>query len=146
MCRLYMWSQGLLDSLQQDMAVKNLIFLMTFSGAYTMYTNTITRDWNKREILTFPFVLKYPSRERQFALLRVVFVASHLAIAAVLTYVLAVGEDDVTWYANLGLDAVLCLVFLVYARNIHIKAVSALSGYMYASILTIYYILLVGCS
>lgn len=43
--RIYMWSKGQLDALQQDMAIKNVVFLITFSGAYSMYTNTITRQW-----------------------------------------------------------------------------------------------------
>lgn len=43
--RIILWIRGQLDSLQQDMCIKNLLFLMAFYGAYDMYQNTITREW-----------------------------------------------------------------------------------------------------
>jgi hypothetical protein len=125
--RIYMWSHGLLDALQQDMAVKNIIFLITFSGAYSMFTNTIDRDWNARELLTSPIVLKYPSREKQMLYLRYGFVASYLTIGALLSSILIstqAGQGGLGYIANILVDAILCGVFLVYARWVHKKAVS----------------------
>jgi len=50
--RLTLWAQGRLDTLpiQQEMALKNLLFLASMSGAYSYYVNTTARDWNSREI------------------------------------------------------------------------------------------------
>jgi hypothetical protein len=43
--RIALWSQGKLDSLQQEMALKNIFFLASFSGALDMFTNSIERQW-----------------------------------------------------------------------------------------------------
>jgi hypothetical protein len=43
--RVILWSRGQLDSLQQDMAIKNFLFLVACSGAYDMYINTVQRNW-----------------------------------------------------------------------------------------------------
>lgn len=43
--RIILWSRGQLSALQQDMAIKNVMFIMACSGAYDMYDNTITRNW-----------------------------------------------------------------------------------------------------
>jgi hypothetical protein len=48
--RATLWVRGQLDSLQQDMCIKNILFLSAFYSAYDMYQNTITREWY--EILT----------------------------------------------------------------------------------------------
>lgn len=121
--RIYMWSRGYLDALQQDMAIKNLIFLITCSGAYSMYTNTITRNWNNRELLTFPCRVRKPARVRQLYYLRILFVITHLTLASLLTYVLVVVDDDaLTWITNLAFDIILCVIFLVYANCIYVKA------------------------
>jgi hypothetical protein len=43
--RVSLWVSGKLDSLQQEMAIKNIFFLVAFSGAYGMYKNSIERQW-----------------------------------------------------------------------------------------------------
>lgn len=43
--RVSLWISGKLDSLQQEMAIKNIFFLASFSGAYGMYKNSIERKW-----------------------------------------------------------------------------------------------------
>lgn len=43
--RVSLWVSGKLDSLQQEMAIKNIFFLASFSGAYGMYKNSIERQW-----------------------------------------------------------------------------------------------------
>ncbi len=43
--RLVLWVRGDLSSLQQDMCLKNILFLMAFYSAYDMYSSTITRAW-----------------------------------------------------------------------------------------------------
>jgi hypothetical protein len=49
--RLTLWFQGMLTSLQQDMAIKNIMFVIACSGAYDMYNNTIDRNWQVFEIM-----------------------------------------------------------------------------------------------
>lgn len=43
--RVALWISGKLDPLQQEMAIKNIFFLASFSGAYGMYQNSIERKW-----------------------------------------------------------------------------------------------------
>ena len=43
--RVILWAQGRLNLLQQEMALKNFLFLLSMSGAYDMYTSTIHRNW-----------------------------------------------------------------------------------------------------
>jgi hypothetical protein len=50
--RLTLWVRGQLEEqpIQQEMALKNILFLASMSGAYSYYMNTTARDWNSREI------------------------------------------------------------------------------------------------
>jgi hypothetical protein len=43
--RIILWTRGQLNTLQQEMLIKNILFLVAVSGAYDMYTNTETRHW-----------------------------------------------------------------------------------------------------
>eukprot|EP01031_Cornospumella_fuschlensis_P032399 gene32399-39179_t len=119
--RIYLWSEGKLDALQQDMAVKNFVFLVTFSSAFYMCGYTVTRNWNSREVLTYPVKLYYPSRETQFVCLRYLFIASYLSISIALTCMLAEVTGNNHWFANIVFDVIFCLGFYIYARNINRK-------------------------
>lgn len=123
--RIYLWGKGTLDPLQQDMAIKNIFFLCTFSGAYDMFHNSIARDWNSRDILTFPIVLRYPKRLQQLQFCRWGFAVSYLLIGILLSYILIkVSPDSNKWVANIILDIFLVAIFIRYFKNAHIKAVS----------------------
>ena len=43
--RITLWSRGRLNTLQQEMVFKNLLFLSSVYSAYSMRINTIARDW-----------------------------------------------------------------------------------------------------
>ena len=43
--RTALWSEGKLDALQQDMCIKNYMFLSTFLGAYYNFENTSKLEW-----------------------------------------------------------------------------------------------------
>ncbi len=43
--RVILWAKGQLNTLQQEMVLKNFLFLIACSGAYDMYTCTTTRNW-----------------------------------------------------------------------------------------------------
>lgn len=43
--RLVLWSNNQLDALQQDMAIKNILFITACASAYTMFTTAKQRDW-----------------------------------------------------------------------------------------------------
>lgn len=43
--RTALWSQGKLDALQQDMCIKNYLFLSTAMGAYYNFQNTSKKEW-----------------------------------------------------------------------------------------------------
>ncbi|RYH20483.1 hypothetical protein EON65_23325 [archaeon] len=122
--RIYLWSEGKLDALQQDMAIKNIVFLITFSSAFYMCGYTVTRDWNTREVMSYPIKLYYPSRETQLVWLRYLFILSYLSIAISLTYMLIEVTSNNRWLANIFFDIIFCLGFYFYAENIHRKEVT----------------------
>lgn len=43
--RTVIWSNGHLDALQQDMCIKNYLFLSTVAGAYYNFQNTSKKEW-----------------------------------------------------------------------------------------------------
>ena len=43
--RIAIWATVDLDQLQQDMTIKNILFMMSFGGAYRMLHNTVDRNW-----------------------------------------------------------------------------------------------------
>ena len=43
--RIVLWSEDKLDSLQQEMALKNILFLSSVYTAYGFRINTVKRDW-----------------------------------------------------------------------------------------------------
>jgi len=119
--RSVLWGQGRLDSLQQDMCIKNFLFLGTVAGAYFNYKNTVTKEWNARELIDYPILIKIPRRIVQLAVSRWTFAVSYLLVAGLLTYTLieVTGHTNY-WVANLILDAVLVGLFLLYAKNAYI--------------------------
>ena len=123
--RTFLWIRGELNALQQEMALKNYLFLIACSNAYFMYTCTTSLDWNSR-LLDFTFFqVKYPKRELQLIMLRWGFIASYMAISISLSVILVnTSVDSDKWTANIAIDAILALIFLIYCRNIHIKSVS----------------------
>ena len=55
--RTVIWSQGHLDALQQDMCIKNYLFLSSVASAYYNYQNTSKKEWYCSDI--FIVVLCY---------------------------------------------------------------------------------------
>ena len=43
--RIALWSKGLIDVIQQEMAIKNILFLSAVYSAYIVRNSTIYRDW-----------------------------------------------------------------------------------------------------
>lgn len=43
--RVLLWSRGQLNALQQEMTIKNFLFLSTFYSAYYMRVSADNRDW-----------------------------------------------------------------------------------------------------
>jgi len=113
--RVILWSQDRLDLLQQEMALKNFLFLLSMSGAYDMYSSTIHRNWNSRDIF---LCIKYPLRSTQLQLCRWFFVVSYLLIAGLLSAILVVASPgSIRWFANLIIDIVLCVIFIFYCGD-----------------------------
>jgi hypothetical protein len=105
--RIILWSRGQLDSLQQDMAIKNLLFITTIYGAYSMWmsvkvsSNSLQlilggysefhvffqeRYWNDRDLGMFGWQI--PSREAQLEIFRYSFVFFYLLEGLLLTIIL----------------------------------------------------------
>ena len=126
--RVILWSRHELNALQQEMLIKNFLFLAACSSAYDMYTCTITRNWNSRVLDFTFFTVKYPPREKQLWWYRWAFIVCYMTISVCLTIILVnVSPDTNKWTGNIAMDIILCLIFIFYCENIFIKAVSLFS-------------------
>lgn len=120
--RLVLWSDGKLNALQQDMAIKNVMFLGLVGFAISNFLNTTSRRWNNRQLLKWPFMLFYPNRDTQLEITRWTFSVAYLVTASFLTVVLMdVTDSSGTWGVNLAVDGFLVLIFLVYCKNVYVK-------------------------
>ena len=81
--RVSLWLRGLLNLTQQEMMIKNLLFLVSVISAFLMINNLKSRKWNRRDLI--PGVLRKPSREMQKEIARWAFVLSYLVVAGILT-------------------------------------------------------------
>eukprot|EP00601_Ochromonadales_sp_CCMP2298_P015213 CAMPEP_0173230332 /NCGR_PEP_ID=MMETSP1142-20121109/7702_1 /TAXON_ID=483371 /ORGANISM="non described non described, Strain CCMP2298" /LENGTH=911 /DNA_ID=CAMNT_0014159431 /DNA_START=16 /DNA_END=2751 /DNA_ORIENTATION=+ len=118
--RTVLWSQGKLDTLQQEMCLKNYLFLASFAGAYYSFQNTTNKEWNARELLEWPLVVKIPRRSVQLEALRWTFAVSYLLISVLLSVVLLSVMHPNGPVANIILDCVLIIVFFKYTKNAHV--------------------------
>jgi len=139
--RIYLWTKGQLDVLQKEMALKNVLFLLSVEGAYDMWMNSTTRAWNSREI---GCGVKYPDREVQLRYLKWTFVVFYVLEGILLSLVLLNAKDwdcmhglhdsvsgkekecssGKEWVANIALDLILVAVFLLYCSNTHVQSVN----------------------
>ncbi len=69
--------------------------------------------------------LQFPNRATQVDICRWVFVVSYLLIGCLMSLILIqVSPDRQRWVANIGFDILLSVVFVIYCKNVHVKAVS----------------------
>ena len=120
MCiRIYLWSKGMLDTLQIEMAVKNCMFLFQIYSAADMYFVVNRRDWNARAI---GCGLQYPSRERQLDFMRWAFIVCYLVEGCLLSVVCShVTAESWAWIGNFVVDILLCAAFFFFCQNCHHK-------------------------
>lgn len=117
--RIYLWSLGQLDTLQIEMAVKNIMFLFQIYGASDMYNITNRRDWNSRDL---GFGFQYPSRQFQLRFFRYLFVVVYIVQGCLLSVICSkVTQESYRWIANFGFDVLLAVLFYYYCENCHIK-------------------------
>jgi hypothetical protein len=125
--RAYLWSKGQLDSLQQEMFFKNLLFLVTIATAFLSWRSTKTRRWNSRRL---PFGLMLPSREMQRQLFRWSFCILYLIEGSLMTAILVgvapTSSQAFLWGIHLLCDIILVTHFFYYCRNSHIQNVGML--------------------
>eukprot|EP01035_Chromulina_nebulosa_P026843 gene26843-35205_t len=97
--RINLWSLGQLNSLQQEMCLKNILFLSSVYTAYSMRVNTLKRDWNDREI---GFGFYYPDREKQIVWLRLGFIVVYIIQGVILSVILinVTTEHQNVWVDN----------------------------------------------
>jgi hypothetical protein len=125
--RLSLWSSGNLSNLQQEMMVKNILFLLPVGGAVMWIWSTENRDWNTRDIFAFHHQgmnihidLKKPIRTTQMNILRYVFAISYVIVGILMSSLLAqVSPGGAYWYINIATDIILCGVFWKYCENVH---------------------------
>ena len=56
--RVILWGEGQLDLLQQEMAIKNMLFLLSMSGAFDMYYSTIHKNWCEDDLNSFVSMIR----------------------------------------------------------------------------------------
>lgn len=117
--RITIWKAGNLDALQQEMTIKNLLFIMSVYGAFDMRASTNLRHWNSRDL---GFGLKIPTRQFQLEFFRYAFVVTYLVLGALMSTILTyVAPGTNKWVGNVGSDVFLCLIFLAYCRHTHVQ-------------------------
>ena len=120
--RVGLWATIGLNSLQQEMAIKNILFLAFVQSAYTVWASTELRDWNRNYI----FGIKLPSRKTQLEMYRWSFIISYCLLGAMFSaFLIKVTTSSLQWMANVGSDILLSSIFFYYYKNAHIKKVSA---------------------
>ena len=106
--RVGIWVTVGLSSLQQEMAMKNILFLAFVQSAYTVWKSTDLRDWNRADFLGF----KLPSRRTQLEIYRWAFIISYVAIGATFSAMLVpVTSSSLQWIGNVGTDVILSFAF-----------------------------------
>lgn len=118
--RFILWSENKLNEIQQEMAIKNVLFVVAAYTAYSLYMSSINRDWNSREL---GFGIKIPNRIQQHRNLRIGFAFTYLLLGAMLSsFLIEVASiDRFTWTCNVATDFLLVSFFLIYCKNVHIK-------------------------
>lgn len=118
--RVTLWIRGRLSSTQQEMMIKNFLFLSAVVGAYGTFTRVDKKNWNSRYILG---VLKKPSRLTQVQILRWAFAVSYVVVGAMFSSYLVHVTGRQMWILNVGTDCLLAGVFLLLCREVHNKKV-----------------------
>lgn len=87
-------------------------------GAYSMWMYTKERWWNSRKLA---FGFEIPSRDFQLEVFRWMFVLFYILTGALMSAILmdVSGDNSNFWSANIAMDVILVVVFLVYCRNVH---------------------------
>jgi hypothetical protein len=117
--RIMLWIQGSLDSLQQDMAIKNILFLSSVYTAYSFRNNTIKRDWNDRDL---GFGILLPTRPVQLRIFRWIFVIAYLTQGVLMSVILTqVSSSSNPWAVNVASDVLFVVIFLLYCSHTHIQ-------------------------
>jgi membrane protein YdbS with pleckstrin-like domain len=89
-----------------------------------LYVSLISVLRNTRQIDFYLFTVQYPRREEQMTMYRWLFVVSYLLISVLLSVILIhVSGASNNWSANVVFDIILCVIFILYCRNIHYKSV-----------------------
>lgn len=118
--RITLFYQGQLNSLQQEMMIKNFLFLSAIASAYSMLSLTSSRAWNTRQFFCF----QKPSRHVQIKVLRWLFAITYVIVGGLFTAYLVRVEYNYYWFINLGTDFLFIFMFLAIFRNLDSKDVS----------------------
>ncbi len=115
--RAILWKQGKLDSLQQEMTIKNCLFISAGYTAYSLYMRSEDRDWNSRDL---GFGVMLPTRATERVINKWLFAGTYLALGAMLSSFLIVvaSVDRFTWTCNIASDILLVAFFLGYCKDI----------------------------
>lgn len=124
--RLCLMWRGKLDTVQQEMMVKNFLFLAPAGGAVVKYYQMKGRYWNTRKILQakIPYLnlfinLQKPSRSFQLEVLRYTFCCTYLIVGIMFSVFLTQVTGNVSWLANIATDVVCIAIFFGICREIH---------------------------
>ena len=118
--RIALWSTIGLSSVQQEMTVKNILFLSSVASAYSMWSGAELRNWNRADFFGF----KIPSRLAQLEFYRWLFIISYTLLGIFLSLILIdVATESNQWVANIGSDFLLTFIFYYYYKFGHVRKV-----------------------
>ena len=120
--RITLWIRGTLSAVQQEMMIKNFLFLGAVGTAVGTFGRVSKKSWNSRYILG---IIKKPSRLTQMRILHCIFPISYVIVGSMLSAYLIHTTGNGKWGINIMFDVILAVVFLVSCRQVHNKKVSA---------------------
>lgn len=124
--RMTLLVRGRLDTVQQEMMVKNLLFLLPAVSAVLKFYQTKGRYWNTRKILQLkiPYLdvfinIQKPLRALQVEVLRFSFCFTYLLVGTMFSVFLARVTGQYMWLVNVATDVLCVAVFLRVCCQVH---------------------------
>jgi hypothetical protein len=116
--RITLWVRGSLSATQQEMMIKNFLFLGAIGGAVGTFGRVKEKNWNSRYVMG---IFKKPSRKSQMEIFRWAFAVSYVVVGAMFSSYLVHVTGDRVWILNVACDFILAIVFLIVCQNVYNK-------------------------
>lgn len=127
--RLTLWIRGQLNTVQQSMMVKNILFFSPVGTALMWSMSASARNWNSTiyletyiSSLNWNLSIRKPSRMKQIEFFRYLFILSYCITGAMMSGFLSNVPSDINsklWLLNFFCDILLCIIFYFTCKRIH---------------------------